>query len=66
VKENFFLGTATRLIEVNGGIMHITNNELRNNGYLSEVLYTNNTRTVKEFYTKKEGLFPMIDYLMLK
>ena len=37
VRYNYYLGARTSLIAINGGVMHISNNLLQYNGYVSEL-----------------------------
>ena len=46
VSENQFIGTQTSLIYLTGGIFEIGENEIKNNGYVSEQVMTNNPASV--------------------
>ena len=55
VKYNYFLGDFTSLIVINGGIINIKNNLLRNNGYLSTTVISNHPDSVTLL---KDQIFP--------
>ena len=50
VEENVFLGDNTRLVEVSGAIMNITQNVVRFNGFLNVDQHVNHTDSVASVY----------------
>jgi len=64
VENNAFIGLATRLIEIDGGIIQIERNTIRNNGYLSKKKYENHPDSTLSLFVVPVTSFAFTQYLL--